>query len=231
MSKNSRIDEILNIVNTAGSVSIGELAERTFASRSTVRRDLERLEQQGLIRRRHGGAESVLSLHPPRIIRHQRNQAQKKLIAARAAELVGQGSTIFIDASTTVQYMIPYLAAIDDLTVYTNGADTAMRLSELNIRTICTGGELIAESIAYVGTVAAETVRRVYFDAVFFSSAGFDGERVSDWSEEETALRRIVIGQSARKYFLADATKRGTRYTHTVCRVNELDAIICDDLQ
>jgi len=228
MSKNSRNEEILQLVNSRGIISVAELSEKTYASQSTIRRDLEKLEQQGLLRRHHGGAESVLSLRPPQIIRRQRNQSEKNTIASRAATLVEADSTIFIDASTTVQYMIPYLASVERLTVYTNGADTAMRLAEAKIRTVCTGGELLAESLAYVGSAAIDTVQKVYFDAMFFSSAGFDDDTVSDWSEGETALRRVVLEQSAKRYFLADHTKRGERYTHIVCRTSELDKIICD---
>ena len=228
MSKNSRSEEILRIVNNKGSVSIGELAEAIFASRSTIRRDLEKLESQGLIRRHHGGAESVLALNPPKIIRRRRNQAEKSLIASKAAALVTPGSTIFIDASTTVQYMIPHLATIDKLTVYTNGVDTAIRLSEARIRSICTGGEVLAESMAYVGPIAADTVQRLYFDALFFSSAGYDSQLISDWSEEEAEFRRVVIKQSAKKYFLADCSKQNKRYTHIVCGIHEMDEMICD---
>ena len=228
MSRENRSDEILQLVNTKGSISIEELAQKTYASRSTIRRDLEKLERQGLIRRRHGGADSVLSLNPPQIIRRQRNQIEKNAVALKAAALVKPRSTIFIDASTTVQYMIPHLVGIEGLTVYTNGADTALCLSKLNVRTVCTGGELYAESMAYVGSVAADTVRGVNFDAVFFSSAGFDDNTVTDWSERETVLRRIVMEQSAKRYFLADNTKRGKRYTYVVCRIGELDSIICE---
>jgi DeoR family fructose operon transcriptional repressor len=160
-------------------------------------------------------------------VRRQHNQTQKKMIAEKAASFVEAGSTIFIDASTTVQYIVPYLARIERLTVYTNGVDTAMRLAENKIKTVCTGGEIFFESMAYIGTAAIDTLRKVYFDAVFFSSAGFDGEVVSDWSEAETALRRVAMDQSAKKYLLADDTKREKRFTHIVCRVSELDEIIC----
>ena len=228
MSKSNRSEEILQLVNSRGVISVEELSEKTYASRSTIRRDLEKLEQQGLLRRHHGGAESVLSLRPPQIIRRQRNQTEKSVIASKAAALVEADSTIFIDTSTTVQYMIPYLATVERLTVYTNGADTAMRLAEAKIRTVCTGGELLAESLAYVGSAAIDTVRKVYFDAMFFSCAGFDDAVVSDWSEGETELRRVVMEQSAKRYFLADHSKRGMRYTHIVCRTNELDEIICN---
>lgn len=227
MSKNVRSEEILRIVNKKGSISISELAETIFASRSTIRRDLEKLENQGLIRRHHGGAESVLALNPPQIIRRQRNQTEKSLIASQAVALVTPGSTIFIDASTTVQYMIPHLATIERLTVYTNGADTSMRLAEVRIRSLCTGGELLSESMAYVGSIAESAIRKLYFDAMFFSSAGFDDQVVSDWSETETALRRAVMEQSAKKYFLADHSKRGKHYTHIVCKIHEIDNMIC----
>ena len=228
MSKNNRSEEILSLVNAKGSVSVRELADEIYASPSTIRRDIEKLEQKGLLRRHHGGAESVLSLNPPMIIRKHRNQTEKSLVARKAAAMVAPNSTIFIDASTTVQYMIPHLVGIEGLTVYTNGADTAISLSKLKIRTICTGGELFAESMAYVGQVALNTIRNVFFDAMFFSSAGFDDSVVSDWSEEETAFRRVVMEQSSKRYFLADHTKKGECYTHIVCRIIELDEIICD---
>ena len=228
MQKNKRSEEILQLVNTKGSISIRELAKATYASPSTVRRDIEKLEQKGLVRRHHGGAESVLALNPPQIIRKQRNQAEKNQVARMAADLIEPNSTVFIDASTTVQYMIPYLASIESLTVYTNGADTAMRLAEAGIRVVCTGGELLSESMAYVGTVAEDAVRKVYFDAMFISSAGFNETTISDWSEAETALRRIVIKQSRKRYFLADHSKQGKSYTHIVCHLNEIDKIIVE---
>lgn len=196
MQKHSRDEEILQLINQAGYISIRDLAKKTYTSQSTVRRDLERMEQQGLLRRRHGGAESVALLRPPLIVRKQHNQAEKHAIARRAAALVTPGSTIFLDASTTVQYMIPYLSGVDGLTVYTNGADTAIHLGAARIRTVCTGGELLAESMAYVGPAAEDTVRKTYFDAMFFSVAGFDDRVISDWSEKESVLRRVVMEQS-----------------------------------
>ncbi len=225
---NKRCNEILRLINSEGSMSVGELAKRVYASPSTVRRDLESLERQNLIRRHHGGAESVMSLRPPQIIRRQLNTKEKNSIAQRAAELVTPDSTIFIDGSTTVQYMIPYLASVSGLTVYTNGVDTVMRLSEARIRAICTGGDLLTESLACVGSVAADTVRRVRFDAMFFSSAGYNDEFISDWSEDETILRRAVIEQSAARYFLADHTKKGKQFTHIVCKLSAVDKVICD---
>ena len=225
---NSRREEILFLVNTKGSVSIHELAEKTFASRSTIRRELEKLEMQGLLRRYHGGAESLNGLCPPQIVRLNHNQEQKKIIGEKAAKLITPGSTIFIDASTTAQYMLPHLSSIKNLTVYTNGMDTAIRLGESNIRAICTGGEVLAQSMAYVGTVAIDTVQKINFDAMFFSSAGFDENAVTDWSEEESVLRRTVIKQSRKKYFLADNTKKGKSYRYIVCRINEIDEIIVE---
>ena len=225
---NRRSEEILFLVNAKGSISIHELAEKTFASRSTVRRELEKLEMQGLLRRYHGGAESLNGLCPPRIIRFNHNQEQKKIIGEKAARLVAPGSTIFIDASTTAQYMLPHLSSIKNLTIYTNGIDTAIRLGEANVRAISTGGEVFAQSMAYVGTVAIDTVQKIHFDAMFFSSAGFNETTISDWSEAETALRRIVIKQSRKRYFLADHTKQGKSYTHIICHVNDLDKIISE---
>ena len=228
MQKHSRDEEILQLINQEGYMSIRDLAQKTYTSQSTVRRDLERMEQQGLLRRRHGGAESIALLRPPQILRKQHNQAQKHAIARRAAALVTPGSTIFLDVSTTVQYMVPFLSGIDGLTVYTNGEDTAIHLGAARIRTICTGGELLAKSMAYVGPVAEDTVRRIHFDAVFFSCAGFDDDVISDWSEKESVLRRVVMEQSEKKYFLADHTKQGKRFTHIICRIGDVDEILSE---
>lgn len=228
MSLSNRSEEIIHLVNTRGTVSIKELALATYASPSTIRRDIEKLAQMGLLRRRHGGAESVLLQNPPRIIRKQHNRAEKNAVAERAVAHILPNSTVFFDASTTVQYMIPYLSGIEGLTVYTNGIDTALALSKLRIRTVCTGGELFSESMAFVGHVAASIARTVFFDAMFFSSAGFDGSVISDFSESETAFRRVVMEQSAKKYFLADHTKQGKRYTHIVCPISSVDEIICE---
>ena len=71
MYKNEREEEILHLIQQAGHMSIRDLAEKTYTSQSTIRRDLERMEQKGLIRRRHGGAESLLLLRPPQMIRRQ----------------------------------------------------------------------------------------------------------------------------------------------------------------
>ena len=228
MSTIDRTKEILRIVNTKGSVSIGELAKATYASPSTIRRDIEKLEGRGLLRRHHGGVESVLTLNPPRVIRSQHNQKEKSIIAQTAATLVTPNSTIFMDASTTVQYMIPYLVGVEGLTVYTNGIDTALSLSKLKIRVISTGGELFSESMAFVGETALDAVRSLIFDATFFSSAGYDDNFITDWSEDETVLRRAVIRQSKKVYLLADHTKRGKCYTHIVCRRAEVDEVISD---
>jgi len=228
MLKDSRSEEILQLVNTKGSVSIRELAEATYASQSTIRRDIEKLAEKGLLRRHHGRAESVLSLNPPRVIRKQHNQTEKSIVAKKAAALIMPNSTVFIDASTTVQYMIPHLARIPGLTVYTNGADTALSLSKFKIRTVCTGGELFCESMAFVGPLAAKAVRDVIFDYMFFSSAGFDDKVISDFSESETELRRAVMEQSIKKCFLADHTKENKQYTHVVSRIKEIDYFFCE---
>ena len=72
------------------------------------------------------------------------------------------------------------------------------------------------------------TVRKTYFDAMFFSCAGFDDRVISDWSEKESVLRRVVMEQSGKKYFLADHTKQGKRFTHIVCRIGEVDEILSE---
>ena len=109
----------------------------------------------------------------------------------------------------------------------TNGADTALRLADAKIRAICTGGELLAESMAYVGAAAADMVRNYSFDAVFFSAAGFDDGVISDWSESETVFRRILLRHGKKRYFLADRSKQGKRFAHIIGPISDVDDVIC----
>lgn len=228
MSKNERLEQLRRLIDEAGYLSIHTLAQKTYTSPSTVRRDLAKLEQQGEIRRRHGGAESLRTAQPPLSLRQQSNPAAKEAAARQAAARVTPGSTIFLDDSTTALRMVPHLAGIEGLTVYTNGADTALQLAEAGVRVISTGGQLSAGLRAYAGPVAEAAVRRVRFDAMFFSAAGFDEQYITDWNEAETALRRAVMEQSRRRYFLADRSKEGQEYSQILCRISDPDGIIIE---
>ena len=150
-----REKQILEILLKEKRVSVPELARALFISEPSVRRDLQSLEKQNLIKRVHGGAvleESALSKNRiPFLIREYEQRDAKALIAGKAINLISDNDVIFLDASTSCYYLIPYLASKRNLTVITNGVKALIKLAEYGINTISTGGALNNSCLALVG--------------------------------------------------------------------------------
>ena len=130
-------------------VSVKELALRLCVSEPTVRRDLTVLHNRGIVTKIYGGAmlNAAGSLNEiPFSLRASEKSEIKSTIARRAAELVEDGMVIMLDGSTSAYHMVPYLARYKNLIVITSGAKTALMLAEANIRTFCTGGQMIIHS-------------------------------------------------------------------------------------
>ena len=220
---------ILEILSKNQSISVSRLAEMLYVSRPTVRRDLDVLEEAGLIARTHGGA--VLRNTPereiPLLFREDQNNAAKCRIAERAAIYVKAGDVIFLDASSTVSYLIPHLEKIADITVITNSPKTSMRLAECGIKNYSTGGAMLLRSVAFVGPEAERFVSGINADIFFFSSRGYTKDGfITDSSPEEASLRRAMLGQSEKSVYLADTTKQDQKYMYNICRLHDIVAHI-----
>ncbi len=226
---------IMKFLNDRKSATMKELAGFLYVSEASVRRDIEQLCAQGLVRRVYGGvvlAERGGSV--PVSLRDGEHSAIKSELAMRAAALVNDGDTVILDASSTVRRMIKYLAGKRDITVITNNlrilSDAAsLGLDSRGFKIYSTGGRFLSDEYALAGYAAGEFIRTLNADAVFFSSQGLsdDGE-VSDSSEEQTVLRRIMLNRSKKRYFLCDSSKIGERRAHKLCDVSELTDVICD---
>lgn len=226
-----RQQKILEIIGEKKTATVAELAALVFASEASVRRDVACLEQKGYVRRVYGGV--VLSNYKnsvvPLDLRDGDNSSAKELIAKRAAELVFDGATVLMDASSTVRRMIKYLDGKKDLRIITNNQRIFGEADGIDAEIYCTGGIYSKKNHAFLGSAAESFVRAVHADFVFFSSQALsdDGE-ISDVSEQETALRRVMLEHADRKVFLCDSSKLGQRKTFTLCRSEDVDLIICD---
>ena len=227
-----RQEEILAKLEQQKTINIADLAKQLFVSEATVRRDLNTLEKLGLVKRVYGGV--ILSKYAnstdlPLSLREHESRPQKDLIAAKAAEYLHNGATIIMDASSTVQHMIPYLKEYENLTVITNSLKVVDQLSGTDIRVYCTGGYFIPRNRAFAGPAAINMIRDIYADYLFFSAQGLSlsGE-ISDFSEEETALRRVMLQRATKSYFLCDSSKIGQSYLFKVCDSMDVDGIICN---
>ncbi len=224
-----RQKQILDILNEQGAVSVKKLTATLYVSEATIRRDLTELERLGAIKRTFGGAmpTSDVNRQIPLLVRESMNSAAKNEICRAASTLIRDGSVLFLDGSSTAQYLVKYLRHFSDLVVITNGLKVAELLCEANIKTYCTGGALMQNSLVFTGRQAEETAERFNIDVCFISCKGLSEDGIlSDTSEEETDLRRCVLSHSKKRVFLMTDDKLGKTYLHTLCRADEVDHII-----
>lgn len=230
MFGNERQNQILRLLQRDGTVAVQALAAQLYASEATIRRDLAAMEQHGLVRRIHGGAVAAGGADEvPLFLRERERHAEKAAIARQALAYIRDGATIIMDASSTVCHLVPLLTRFEGLTVITNGPKTSMALAAQHIKNICTGGVLLDNSLACVGSHAEQCIRGIQADLVFFSCRGLSDEgRLSDASLEETCIRQVMLAHARQRICLCDASKLGRDYLHTLCQADMLDAVLCD---
>lgn len=230
MLKNQRHAEILEILKNEGFSEVRVLGERLYASQPTIRRDLDFLERNGYIRRSHGGA--VLAddkINTPVSFRRGTKTREKANICRLAATLIPSGGLVFADGSTTASYLADTIEPKDNITVVTNGYPICRSLSQRDIRVFSTGGRLLKNSEAFVGSIAVETVERFNADLLFFSSSSLSEDGViSDYSEEETVLRCAMKKRAKLCVFLCDATKLGKTSAFRAFSLSDVDYLVTD---
>lgn len=223
-----RFKQIRALLERTPTLRIGQLAKLLYVSEATVRRDVDTMEKDGLLKRVYGGV-TLNKEDMPLTLRSFQHADMKDEIGKKASELVKDGQTIFIDSSSTALHILPYIKYKKDMTVISNSQKVIDTLAFTNNRLILTGGELIPRNLAYVGELACRSLDMYRPEFVFFSSQGIDinGE-ITDVSESETALRRAAIKRGIQTVFLCDSSKAGRIYSYHVCYKSEISKIITD---
>ena len=231
MPTSERTNQILAILRKKNRVSIDYLTSCLYVSKITVRRELKKMEELGLVTRSYGyvtlrDSENKLV---PLVIRDQAASSIKDAIACKAAAMITNGSTIFMDGSSTVMRIVNYMHEGQDVVVITNSLHTATLLAEKKIPVYCTGGLVLPKALVCTGSFTEHMIRSVKADLMFFSSQGISQDgTISDFSETETFQRHLMLAHSKARYFLCDSSKLGKSFLFTVCNVREIDGIFCD---
>lgn len=219
-----RIQEIIAALKSKNAVTVKELAKKYYASESTIRRDLDKLEKMGMIKKIYGGAVLLEGINSeiPLLVREGEQKSAKDMIAHLASFLVENGQVLCLDSSSTVLHMVPHLREFERLTILTNGAKTAVECSTLSgARIHSTGGLLRENSLSFIGEAAKVACANFYTDILFFSCRAFSLEGgLSDISEEEAALRRQMIKNTKKAVLLLDSSKLDAL---SFCRIGEPD--------
>ena len=231
MSTTERQKQILEILKQRNYVSVQELSQRTFTSASSIRRDLTYLQNNGLVKRSHGGVtlSAPVSGVDSFLIRKTKNIPQKRIIAKKAASLLRSGQKILLDGSSTAGFLLPHIARHTDVTVFTNNIFTAMRAIEMGIQTHCIGGHSVNGSVVLSGTEAYRYVSALHADILFFSSQCLSKEGIiSDSTEEENYLRSLMISAAEKTVFLCDSEKFNSRALFTLTTIDQIDVAVFD---
>lgn len=206
-----RRSRLLRVVREEGVIPVGVLAERLGVSASTIRRDLTDLQEQGALKRTHGGAvapEDVLE--PEREVRSQVFSAEKRQLGRVAAGHVRPGSTILLTGGTTTQALVPFLADVPDLTVVTNSLPIAVALSQHdNVATVVLGGYLRPQEMSLLGHLTRQALEELSIDRAFVSAYGISRAGLTGAHVNEADTDRHLLGAAAEVVVLADGSKFG----------------------
>ena len=214
-----------------GRLDIATLAIRLSTSEETVRRHVQSLVDDGVLRLLHGAvALPSAMIEPPFHSRMELNAAAKRVIAARMAQMIHDGETVMLDTGSTTAYVGQALAERRGVTLVTNSIETARYLVGRNDhRVLIVGGELRGHDGAVLGAEAIEFVRQVRADWAILSIGAFDLRGgLMDYDMEEALFARALLSQADRVAIVADSTKFGRRSLVTICPLKSVDIIVTE---
>ncbi|MGT2910954.1 DeoR/GlpR family DNA-binding transcription regulator [Streptococcus cameli] len=208
--KSERKKWILQEIKVKQFLHLDEIVKLLDTSESTVRRDLDELEQEGHLRRVHGGAEVLSHLQTEETIQEKsiKNIQEKSLVAQKAHSLIRDNDVIFVDAGTTTERLVELLDQ-KQLTVVTNSIHHAAKLVEKGIRTIIIGGSVKHSTDASVGYESVRQISQLNFDKAFLGMNGVDTAFLTTPDPEEAAVKKAIIDNAKKAFVLLDATKIG----------------------
>ncbi|CAH2760659.1 DeoR/GlpR transcriptional regulator [Erysipelothrix amsterdamensis] len=211
MLKNQRHLQLIHYIDLHQFAKVEELAQLVDVSEITVRRDINELDEKGLVHKVHGGATSItIRDYSNDIELHTRNDVNsdiKDQIAKSAASLVKTNAVVYLDAGTSVSRMIPYLKD-KHVTVYTHGLHHVDALVQYGIECYVIGGFVKPTTRAAVGGLSTQYLKQMNFDQAFIGFNALDVDfGFSTPDEMEAVTKSTIIAQSSQVYFIGDSSK------------------------
>jgi DeoR/GlpR family transcriptional regulator of sugar metabolism len=232
-----RQDRIARIVEEHGRARVSDLAARFGVSSVTIRKDLDALEAGDRIVRTHGGAIIPDRNHPELAfdIRERLQQDEKVAIGNAAADLVRDGESIVMDASTTALAVARRLRAQggwSQLTVITNGLRLASELAgSPGITVLMLGGRVRWEALSVVGPLGDGLFSRINVQKAIVGAAGFSLDvGLSDATDEEAQIKRSMVAAAREVIAIVDHTKWERAAFATFCQTDQISAVLTDHL-
>ena len=233
----ARLNTILTTLQQSGSVSVEALSKELDVSLVTIRRDLDALENQGLLRRTHGGAVSIEPFFYEPFRNDRSFQAQverfadeKRRIGRAAAALIKEGEIIALTPGTTTTEVIRGIPLNHRITVVTSTVNVAMELSKRrDLEVFVTGGHLRGEWFSLVGPTATQSLSHLLISTLFVGADGIDAKHgVSCFIPDEAQLNSTMVKHARRKIAVVDRSKFGVVAGWRICPTSDIDVVITD---
>lgn len=233
--KRERIEEIAEILDKRGKMTLDQL-EKEFpnVSQMTLRRDLYQLEEDGRIIRIRGGAMSVKEVQKVSGEAYTKkttiNTDAKIVIAQKAATLIDEDISLFLDGGTTAMYLSKEIPDIK-CNIFTNGIAVAMELAQKkNVNITVVGGQLMKDNLSTASPAAREYFAATNFELAIVSATAFTPDNgFSCNSPVESDLLKQVFQKARHVYMMLDSSKIGKINPYTFAHISDIDVLITDD--
>lgn len=232
MTANHRREKIYELIKEDGSAKVVDLAKIFKVTEPTIRQDLEKLEEDGLVIKEHGGAylKNVESNVKDILLTHQENLDKKELIAQKCLEFIEPGDTIILDSGSTTSEIAKKLKGFKNLTVITNALNIALILGpEPGIEVIVTGGEFKPPTLSLTGQKAADFFEGINAQKLFLATAGISLKAGLTYpSISDLVVKKAMIDAADFTYLVADSTKFGKSAFASLGALSLINSIITD---
>lgn len=211
--------------------SIDQLLQKLYVSRSTLRRDLIALEEEGLITRHHGMVSAVLDSSSEQSVTLRKNQHQeeKRLIARLCQSFLQDNMVLFLDSSSTVSYICPFLRRLKNLTVITNGLHIATQLhTATNVTTYICPGILKHKSLSIASVQSVAFLEDFRADLLVFSSKSISPLGAFEGDEGQAMVKRTMMKYATRNVLLCDQSKQTATGYLRLASFEQIDHVISE---
>ena len=231
MKGQSRLEQIMDYLKSHNLVTVEQLVSAICASPATIRRDLIKLDKEGVISRSHGGVtlNRFIPSQPTTLEKMQRHLHEKQAIAEQAARFVQAGDAVVLDAGTTMLELARQLTHLP-LRVITADLHIALFLSEFKqIEVTIIGGRIDDSSQSCIGEHGRRLLRGINPDIAFVSCNSWSVERgITTPTEEKAGLKHDLLANAGRCVLLADSSKYGSWSLFCAAPLADLSDIVTD---
>lgn len=232
MQTKNRRKSVLEALQKNKSVSISDLAEQLDVSSITIRRDLNRLAEQGIVTLIHGGAvlNEGTAVIASVMVRERRLQTEKSLIAAFCAELIKESNSVYIDGGSTTKSIAEAVMDKKNIVVLSHSLAVMNILANAkDIQLISVPGVYMGAKKGFYGQLALDFISNFQLDIAFLGVSGLDIENgITGPDIDDAQIKKILIKKAKKKVIAVDHTKIGEKYFVKICDIRDIDILVTD---